>query len=94
MKLGNILLESELKKTLKIVDFGICGMFRVGQDGDKSDAGSLRYITPALDIWSMGCIFYAMLSGCLPFRGKTRKDIIDNIIEVIYDPLPAQLAPS
>ena len=63
------MLESELSTCLKIVDFGISGMFNVGFDGDKSDAGSVKYIAPeilkridnsaapAIDIWSMGCIF-------------------------------------
>ena len=88
------MLESELSTCLKIVDFGICGMFKVGQDGDKSDAGSVKYIapeilkkidnsaTPALDIWSLGCIFYAMLTGDVPFTGESKKEILSKIIEV------------
>ena len=68
--------------TLKIVDFGIAGMFKFGSEGEKSEAGSLNYVPPEvinrnkntmgppLDVWAMGCIYYAMLMGALPFAGK------------------------
>ena len=48
LKLENILLESDLNPNLKIVDFGISGMFKVGFDGDRSDAGSVQYIAPEI----------------------------------------------
>ena len=37
--------------------------------------------SPALDIWSIGCILYAMLVGHLPFEDSTDKKIIKKILE-------------
>lgn len=54
---------------------------------EKSRAGSLRYMAPelvrneclgsfpALDIWSLGCILFAITTGELPFSGK------DSVVE-------------
>lgn len=77
------------------MDFGIAGLVST-MDIDPTEAGSLRYLapevlsrknrapSPALDIWAMGCILYAMVSGKPAFNGKTRKDITDNIKEGNY----------
>lgn len=46
LKLENILFATETKEQIKIVDFGIAGMFALGKEGDASDAGSLLYIAP------------------------------------------------
>lgn len=101
LKLENILFSKPNKKLVKIVDFGISGNFSLSNsmNADRSDAGSLHYIAPeilnrsnnranpALDVWSLGCIFYAMLTGNLPFTGS-RREIINKIIECSYPPLP------
>ena len=46
MKPENILFVNKEKKTVKIVDFGIAGMFSVGRVGESSEAGSLLYTAP------------------------------------------------
>eukprot|EP00826_Nyctotherus_ovalis_P037829 TRINITY_DN3488_c0_g3_i5.p1 TRINITY_DN3488_c0_g3~~TRINITY_DN3488_c0_g3_i5.p1 ORF type:complete len:366 (+),score=75.92 TRINITY_DN3488_c0_g3_i5:725-1822(+) len=104
LKLENILFADSLKKTIKIVDFGIAG-FIIDKVGDKSKAGSLKYIAPeilteksieakpSLDVWSMGCILYSMLCGCLPFTGKTSSEIISKIKTSSFDfPSTAELS--
>ena len=102
LKLENILFSRPSRKTVKIVDFGISGMFKVGvnSEAERSDAGSLHYIAPevltktdnhanpALDIWSLGCIVYAMLTKTLPFTAPTRKEIVNKIIDCDYPELP------
>ena len=63
----------------------------MGCNGERSGAGSIKYIapeildksdygaSPALDIWAMGCIFYAMIDGKTPFDGQTRQEVLDKI---------------
>ena len=75
MKPENCLLD--LNINLKIVDFGLSNLYTNGQ-GLKTACGSPCYAAPEMiagleysglgaDIWSMGVIFYALLSGYLPF---------------------------
>lgn len=104
LKLENILFSSKSSSTLKIVDFGIAGICAGGANGERSDAGSLLYIAPevlsgldnranpALDIWSMGCIFYCLLTNNLPFMGETQDDIVKKILKGEYQPLSASIS--
>jgi serine/threonine protein kinase len=71
---------------VKVVDFGIAGM-----GGDKVDAGTLSYMapeclekvaagtSPAIDVWAIGVMFYAMLFGELPFDSSNEKELIKSI---------------
>ena len=43
--------------------------------------------TPAIDIWSMGCIIYLMLTGKLPFLGHDKPEVKENIIKCTYKKL-------
>lgn len=98
LKLENILFSDSSYEVIKIVDFGISGMFQ-GKSGERSNCGSILYIppemytmksnqaNPALDIWALGCIFYFLLTGTHPFMDTTRKDIIKKITKLNYQPL-------
>jgi len=94
LKLENILFESKNSNVIKVVDFGIAGLYS-GYKFDVSDAGSLKYMAPevitgknraanpAIDVWSMGCILYTLLHGETPFNGNKR-EIIDGIVKGEY----------
>lgn len=99
LKPENLMFSNENHSTIKIVDFGISGIFSQGT-GEKSDCGSMLYMppeyysshmnqaNPAQDIWALGCIFYSALSGTHPFINESRKKIINNIKSLTYKPLP------
>ncbi len=72
------------------MDFGIAGLVQ-DDKAEKSRAGSLKYMAPevlsganteahpGLDVWSMGCLLFAMVCGELPFTGKTSGEIVEKI---------------
>lgn len=98
LKLENIMFTDTFYETIKIVDFGISGMFQ-GNSGERSNCGSLLYIppemcnmnnnqaNPALDTWAIGCIFYYLLTGVHPFMDINRKEIVKKITKLNYKPL-------
>src|SRR6185369_11483246 len=88
LKLENILVDT--LGNIKVIDFGFADFMR---SGHKTFCGSMYYIAPEIilgdeeyssiksDIWSMGVILYAMLTGHLPFGGKNDKEISLRILE-------------
>lgn len=94
LKLENILLTSQQGCDIKVADFGISGVAE--QFNPDCDTGTLKYMTPevlsgvekgnspAVDVWAMGCIFYYLLFGKLPFVGKNSAETIRLIIEGAY----------
>jgi serine/threonine protein kinase len=95
LKLENVLFKTEPEPmdendlgafNVKVIDFGIAGVA-----DDKVDAGTLSYMapeclqrelgdtTPAIDVWAIGIMFYAMIMGTLPFSNSNDKDLIKMI---------------
>ncbi|KAA8499254.1 Calcium/calmodulin-dependent protein kinase type 1D [Porphyridium purpureum] len=76
-----LLLDSNPLPTVKLTDFGLSNMLESGLMTENllnSVVGSLLYVAPELlagkgydysvDIWAVGVILYALLSGQLPFN--------------------------
>ena len=95
LKPKNIMIKDDGQ--IKITDFGIAMALNSTQlTQTNSVMGSVHYLPPEQasgkgctiksDIYSMGIIFYELLSGSLPFRG-------DNAVEIalkhMRDPLPS-----
>ena len=95
LKLENVLFRNEPDPmdeddlgafNVKIIDFGIAGVAN-----DKVDAGTLSYMapeclektfadtTPAIDVWAIGIMFYAMIYGTLPFSHSNDKELMKMI---------------
>ena len=90
----NIINENQFVNiNLKIIDFG-SGKILDKINKLSSKIGTPHYVAPELitktydekvDIWACGVIFYKMLVGYLPFRGRNIDDILSAIIKGKYD---------
>jgi serine/threonine-protein kinase len=85
LKPSNLMLTSD--RTLKLADFGVASLFaatRLTQTG--SIVGTAEYMspeqargqraTPRSDLYSLGAVLYAMLTGRPPFSGGTTGEIL------------------
>ncbi len=69
----------------KIVDFGLSKIIGPKQTANEP-FGTLGYVAPEVlrkqpytfscDVWSIGCIAYALFSGSLPFDHKDQKELM------------------
>ena len=74
----------------KLVDFGLAKMIGPNEKADEP-FGTLGYVAPEVlrkepysfscDLWSFGCIIYALLSGSLPFDHESQKETIKMTLE-------------
>ena len=90
IKLENILLGSD--NEMKVIDFGLSAFFLPGKML-RVHCGSPSYAAPEIvarkqyeaapvDVWSLGIVFFAMLSGYLPFYSNTgnKQELCDKIL--------------
>lgn len=89
IKMGNLLLSEN--KELKLADFGLSIELSESQKlKNETFSGTPNYLSPELlqknkicyanDLWSLGCVLYAMTFGDLPFEGPDYKSILKNIV--------------
>ncbi|KAG5041808.1 hypothetical protein JHK82_013905 [Glycine max] len=85
LKPKNILANADCK--LKICDFGLARV-------SFNDAPSAIFwtYTPAIDIWSIGCIFAEMLTGKPLFPGKNVVHQLDLMTDLLGTPPPESIA--
>ncbi len=95
LKLSNILLSGDGRRA-KISDFGLAADISEGIMR-RTLCGTPNYMAPeialrqpygsAVDLWSIGCLIYAMFIGRAPFQGKTAHDTLENVVHGVYDKL-------
>jgi eukaryotic-like serine/threonine-protein kinase len=99
IKPGNLLLEEGALRA-KITDFGLArvAVDRVDLTSHGLAVGTPAYMSPEqvrgekkldyrTDLFSLGCVIYAMVTGRTPFRGASQFEIARQIIEVEPTPL-------
>ena len=91
MKLENIIMMDATEASVpKLVDFGLAKMIGPGEVANEC-LGTVAYASPeqlkgvkydkAVDVWSLGVIFYVLMSGTLPYEGPTQKDTAQMIVD-------------
>ena len=91
LKLENVMMSDNTESGVpKLVDFGLAKMIGPNEKADEP-FGTLGYVAPEVlkkepysfscDVWSFGCIIYALLSGSLPFDHESQKETIKMTLE-------------
>jgi serine/threonine protein kinase len=76
-------------RRIKITDFGIAMVTSPGRSGELQVMGTPSYmspeqtkgldLTPRTDFFSLGVVFFELLTGRRPFGGRTLYELMDNI---------------
>ena len=102
LKPGNIMLRSD--NSIALIDFGLAKRLRLQMEitGSGEIFGTPYYMSPEqghgnpvderIDIYSLGVIFYEMLTGEKPYRAETAMGIIYKHAQAPIPLLPARLA--
>lgn len=96
LKLENVMMSDMNDGAIpKIVDFGLSKIIGPNEKANEP-FGTVGYVAPEVlkqnpysfscDVWSIGCIFYALISGSLPFDSSSEKETKRMTVEepVVY----------
>ncbi|XP_066537419.1 serine/threonine-protein kinase PLK4 isoform X2 [Hoplias malabaricus] len=88
LTLSNLLLTSNMN--IKIADFGLATQLKLPSEKHFTMCGTPNYISPEVatrsahglesDVWSLGCMFYAFLTGRPPFDTNTVKQTLNKVV--------------
>lgn len=102
LKLSNILITEAVPKVLKIIDFGLAVQLQDFDEERQTLCGTPNYISPEViqnkpyglqtDLWSLGCIMYALITGTPPFECSTVQDTLVRIKSGKFK-LPSNISP-
>jgi calcium/calmodulin-dependent protein kinase I len=95
MKPKNLLLMSDDNDSyIKLADFGFAARVHEANSLSKQ-CGTPFFVSPEIlmrkgydqqsDMWSVGCIVYLLLSGNLPFMGRSQKELFRKIVAGKYE---------
>lgn len=97
LKLENVMMSDNSEESVpKIVDFGLSKIIGPNETAIEP-FGTLGYVAPEVlkkepynfscDLWSLGCIIYALISGSLPFDHEDNKETIRMTMEedLVFD---------
>ncbi len=100
VKPQNVLL-SRTEGLLKVADFGLAKIHKQPSDPAVSRAGDIlgspAYIAPEqwgdhdvdprADVFALGVVLYQLVTGVLPFRGRTPGEYAKRILQAPFDPI-------
>lgn len=78
---------------IKLIDFGLSAQNTSKGTKMNEIVGTPYYVAPEVlkgnysskcDMWSLGVLFYIMLSGYLPFNGDTAEEVYAKVLEGKY----------
>jgi len=95
LKYENILFVSNSSRSeIKLIDFGLSKKY-VSDSGEMTEGvGTIYTMAPEVlkgtytsqaDLWSVGVIAYMLLSSQMPFYGRKRRHIVEQIMECKFD---------
>lgn len=88
-----MLSHNDINSSIKIIDFGLATIHGPNDPPLTALAGSALTLAPEVikrsygkecDLWSVGVIYYFLLTSCMPFNAKTDEEIFAKIVEGKY----------